>query len=299
MQIPGNPVVYLAIDPLIPKLSVRTAVAKNTVPNVAAYRNITSGIRYWKDQSWCEVSIEGSAVKTAYPVVCDIADRLQLNSHDFSRAVSGALHAWEALLAPKNVLSEERQTGLYGELLVLRELLKGMLPTLAIASWRGPGAEEHDFGLQDFDLEVKATTTEDRLHWISSATQLMPSLNRPLWFASIMLTDGGAGGATLPELVAKLEASLPAPDVGTFRTKLHDAGWRNDDAQLYDRRLRLRTAPFILPVDQAFPAITADGLVLAGIESSRIKRLKYMVDLTGLTSTNSLPSLLTHVGEMT
>ena len=35
--------------------------------------------------------------------------------------------------------------------------------------------EEHDFGLNRFDIEVKTTLSEDRRHRVSSLTQLEPS----------------------------------------------------------------------------------------------------------------------------
>ena len=295
VPIAGDPTAYLGINPAIPRLSVRTPLGKNTVPDVTSYRNITANTIYWLDQQWCELSIEGANVKAAYPLLCEIADRVQLASQEFGVAVQGALKEWQALLASKPQLSTEQQTGLFGELLILRHLLLGISADHAISAWRGHGIAEHDFGFVDFDLEVKTTMKESRQHWIASATQLSPSLDRPLWFASIQLTEAGNGGRTLPELVLGIQACLPLPaQIDAFQRKLHAAGWEDDAAPLYSRQLSIRSLPLFFLVDEIFPAIRPEHLISANVQHTRIRELRYVIDLDGLNPNTLPPSTLNH-----
>ena len=56
--------------------------------------------------------------------------------------------------------------------------------TRAIAAWRGPNGDEHDFDIGSGDLEVKATLSEKRVHWMDRS-------------ASLNLRPGVASGCSL------------------------------------------------------------------------------------------------------
>src|SRR5207302_797447 len=103
-------------------------------------------------------------------------------------ALDETLAIWSRVLARRSRMSRDHEVGLYGELLLVRALMTAWTVGEAVASWRGPAAEEHDFGLPQFDVEVKTTTSERRRHWITSLTQLMPTRSRPLWLISIQVT---------------------------------------------------------------------------------------------------------------
>ena len=76
-------------------------------------------------------------------------------------------------------------------------------------SWRGPIGEEHDFGMSAPDVEVKTTLGERREHWISTATQLVPTGDRPLYLLSIQLTSAALDSGqhpSRPGLIGPVEA---------------------------------------------------------------------------------------------
>ncbi len=93
----------------------------------------------------------------------------------FTRAVAESIAVMKDLLANRGRLTYDEETGLWGELTLLEELVSGVGEHSAVASWLGPVASEHDFSLGTFEVEVKTTRGEGRRHVIASDTQLQPS----------------------------------------------------------------------------------------------------------------------------
>ncbi|HWA72273.1 MAG TPA: PD-(D/E)XK motif protein [Polyangiaceae bacterium] len=220
-----------------------------------------------------------------------IADRIQLEGADSASATTASLDAFRELLAAGRVLSAERQMGLFGELLVLEHILNRAPPEAAIACWRGPLGEEHDFDVGEGDVEVKTTTSEGRRHWIGSLGQLCPSVGRPLWLASIQLTGAGIGGTSLAELIARIENRLTGNAIEAFNDKLLVVGW-TDQYTRDAARLRRRSAPAIYAVDDAFPAITSRELERLRLGADKIVQLTYMLDLSSVSMAEEAPNLI-------
>jgi hypothetical protein len=277
---------------------LRTPAAPGApLPDLSAYRNIKAGLVHWSDGHWCDISVEGPIIRDAYPLLCAIADAVQIGNQDVQQAVGGVLDSLQQLLAHRTLLSEDEQTGLFGELIVFRHIARVASPAAAVAAWRGPASEEHDFDIGDMDLEVKSTISEGRQHWISSFKQLSPTVGRALWFASVQLTLAGAGGRSLPELIFKIESSIQDTGaLGAFKKKLEDAKWRSDLGHLYSRRLRLRSAPAVLKVDAFFPALTPAVLDASDLEQSRLLKVRYMIDVGALKQTEPPPAILAGIG---
>ena len=133
------------------------------------------------------------------------------------------------------------------------EALQTVAGPSSLSAWRGAANEEHDFGLEEIDVEVKTTSTERRTHWISSLTQLQPTQERPLILVSLQITRGGKSGRTLPAIINELRSSL---DVESFNHKLAGVAWDDDLSDLYADRWIVRTDPAAFVVDDRFPAIT-------------------------------------------
>jgi hypothetical protein len=217
-----------------------------------------------------ELIIDGHAM------LCAMADRIQLEGLDPMRAVAETLQQWREVLAARKRSSTEQEVGLVGELLVL-EALQTIAGASALEAWRGAANEEHDFGLDQMDVEVKTTSTERRTHWISSATQLQRTQDRPLTLVSIQITRGGKSGRTLPAIIGDLRKSL---DRESFNTKLSRLGWDDDLSDLYPERWIVRTEPAAFAVDDAFPAITPSILATTVADAGLVTDLRYRLDLT-------------------
>lgn len=200
-------------------------------------------------------------------------------------ALDAAIARWEMLLSRPALLSEERQTGLFGELWLLERLV-GSQGGAAVEAWIGPTGQSHDFRLGTFEFEVKTTAGAMRLHTINGTGQLEPSVDCTLHLLSLRIADGGTGGRTLSEAIEGVAAALaPWPDgVNRYRALVASAGYRNDDAQFYPRRRRLRDSPVLIPVIDGMPRLTRDALsaIDQRFSPGRLGRIVYDIDVTGL-----------------
>lgn len=265
-------------------VALRTEWDGSTTPDLSEYEHLSAGVVRTEDRAWAELLIDDPDVfRRALPVVWRIADRIQLEQLDFAAAVIATLADFRELLEAASSLSPEREVGLFGELIVLDCLVTGLGGSEAVAAWRGPSGAGHDFDLGGGDLEVKSTTSETRIHWIGSLSQLEPTPGRTLWLLSVQLTTGLSEAMTIAELVAKLRSRVDGEDRHTFEKKLYAAGWRDRYNVKVRRRFRLRSHPLLLPVADEFPALTQGRMAAAGIPLSRLRDVRYSIDVAGLT----------------
>lgn len=274
------------VDPEHERISIRVPWEGDEFPDLSGYRHLSGGHVSSGGTSWFEFAVTGDEyLLDAYPILCAVADRVQLEHLGVSAAVAQVLDSYHELLGSIGRLSDDQEVGLYGELLVLEHLTSVLGEEPAVQSWRGPAAEEHDFGLATSDVEVKSTTRETRHHWIGTVTQLQPTAGRPLWLVSIQVTSAGIGGRTLPQLVETLRPQITDAGVRTaFEERLSGMRWNDAHAPLYRRAFRLRTTPAAYAVEGQFPAVTMTALNKAGVPTERILQVAYQVDLTGLPS---------------
>lgn len=293
VPIDGNPRCFLDIDPPRHRVAIQVPWSAGELPDLVAYRHFFAEVVVRQGGRWGLFGVTGHDVLVdAYPVICAVADRVQLDRKPFGTAVRAVLESYHELLRGLGRLSEHEEVGLFGELMVLDNLIEGLGEATAVAAWRGAASEEHDFGLPTVDVEVKTTTGEARRHWVGTATQLEPTVGRPLWLMSVQLTSAGSGGRTLPELVDHVRAQLVDGSVRTaLDQRLAKMRWRDDQAGLYHRRLRLRTNPAVYRIDDGFPAITPPRLATAGIATHHIAGLTYLLDLSGLAADSPPPDL--------
>jgi hypothetical protein len=280
--IDGKPPARLVITPSDERLSIRLP-ATYTAPDVSSFTNLSVDLVEDQGFAWLELSVQiEDNLNEVYALLCSVVDRVQLLGVGFDTAVADALDSLSEILATRTSLSDDQQLGLAGELLTVLALADQGGPNEALESWRGPMAEEHDFGLASGDVEVKVTLNERRKHWVSSLTQLVPTGHRPLYLLSIQLTSSGGGaGWSLPALV-EMVRGIPAMHREALDLVVASAGYRDGDADLYRSRWTLRTPPEFFLVDDQFPKIT-QGIIEAAVPSSqRVIDVRYRVDLTGL-----------------
>lgn len=220
-----------------------------------------------------------------------VADRIVTGDHTLDVAFNETVRAWSALLDQSRAVSLQKRLGLHGELAILRFLADSHGWASALDSWTGPENEEHDFALPDFDLEVKTTASERRRHTVHGFGQLQATPGRPLWFVSIRLTRGGAGGRSLAESVHAVQDAAAAQNVmlGARLTRaLAAAGWSEECPD--DERWTPRDEPLVLAANNV-PRINFDQLPLKALD--RISSVQYDIDVTGLTPTPGPPIVLT------
>jgi hypothetical protein len=200
-----------------------------------------------------------------------------------AQALNGSVAHWEALIRQTTVLPEERQAGLFGELIFLERLTAAGVED-PVATWVGPDRQAHDFRWGELEFEVKTTSGTARVHTINGLTQLMPSLSCRLFLISIQLTDAGTGGRSLPELVGSVRGGLSPAALADFDRKLGLAGYLDRHAPHYRRRRRLRGDTTLIEVGSGVPRLTPAALTALPdtYAASRIRNAVYDIDVGGL-----------------
>lgn len=293
VPISGLPEMTLQIDPGRGVIGVRTPFTGDADVNFSRYRHLRLTHTQPGGVPSTDFEVVGREfMQAAYPVLTAVADMVQLEQRGLVEAITSVLDRYHEILSGLGWLSREEETGLFGELLVLELLTDTIGFEAAVAAWRGPLSEEHDFDLRRYDVEVKTTISERRRHRIATMTQLVPRPNRRLVVASIQITEAGTSGQTLGDLVtAILDRASLSESIPRFDELLREAGCDRDEIGKYSNRFALRSRPANFNVDGNFPAVNPSRLVAAGISLERIDGVSYTVDLTGLPADAGVPEL--------
>ena len=176
------------------------------------------------------------------------------------------LGRWQGMLrrGRLDLLSENQQIGLFGELLFLRDIILKRFPVdLAVQSWRGPYGDEQDFSINNTLVEVKTQRdTSDHNLGISSLNQLDIS-SGPIFLChqTIGINDEPTTGRSIRELVLQMTSeikNISPSSSDTFLAALHEVGY--SDREEYTAPLRSLQSRAVYQVTDAFPRITPNML---------------------------------------
>ncbi|WP_457188665.1 PD-(D/E)XK motif protein [Nocardioides sp. P5_E3] len=280
LPISGTPSCTLDVNPVGGAIRLTTPFTPPE-PDVAKWRNITFKPVASDDGDMAELTVfVDDNLHGAYGLLTSIADQVQLEHEPLAAAVASAIAKHRGMFAGKAALSQDKEVGMFGELLVLEYLIGKIGAGPAVQSWQGPLNEEHDFVFGDVHLEVKTTSSEQRRHMMHGFMQLVPLRGIPLSLVSVQLTRSNHdGGRTLSQMVAQLRARS-----GGHRPKVDAAleawGWKDEDAELYTTFWTKRNEPRAYDVDDRFPALTLDRLSQVIPNLKVVSDLSYRVDVT-------------------
>lgn len=280
-RVNDSPEIHITIDGPGQKVSILTP-RNGMVLDTAQLRRVTTGIDVRGGVEWVRLTLDARGMYAeAYGLAISMVQTMR-GGATFAAASSAAMTNMKALLANRPQISEEKQIGLFGELLLFCRLLDAFDEFTVLDWWLGPLAEERDYAFPTFDAEVKTTLRESRAHVIHGAGQLEPSPGRALWLVSVQVTRAGGdpNGIGLPGLVNEIRQRL----TGTrerFVSHLTSQGWDDDDSLMYPTKYVLRSMPAAYLVDDEFPAVTPDRLRATVPHSELVSDVTYRVDLTG------------------
>lgn len=300
IPIPGTPETLFTIDPPNETLRLEIVWDGEAAPVIGDYVHIAAGVHFRNARNWSTLEVHGSHYfAEAFPLLRSVADLVQEDGLVFAEAVRRSLSSYHDLLASSAPMSLNDEVGLFGELLVVSHLIDSIGANTALLAWRGGDeAEEHDLGLEDGDVEIKTTTSENRRHWISSLTQLVPSKGRPLWLLSIQITGAGAGKALrLPDLVEQISGKLEGAQRTIFEARLEGSRYRRQQPRDRFRLFALRSTPSLFHVDEQFPRIDPTVLEQGGAQLDNIAEVSYTVLLDGVSPATQWPAPLTGLGQ--
>jgi hypothetical protein len=179
-------------------------------------------------------------------------------------------------------LSEEEVRGLIGELEILEKMIAAYSLDAALASWKGPSNELHDFHQEAFRIEVKTWMNESSPRiFISDPSQIVIDSGWPVFIAAVQLTKDHITGFTLPERIAEILATMSSLQKATMEVMLADVGYLPVHAELYSKRYSVGETVFY-KITEGFPLI--DPTTLPG----GITNLKYALELGALVPFISL-----------
>lgn len=186
------------------------------------------------------------------------------------------LTAWRLMLGRGLLagLTPEARVGLYGELLVLREVMLPTLGSAAVRAWVGPAKAPQDFLHGTTAVEVKTVSRRDPDRCRISNERQLDSTGLKNLFLAHQVIGTAAEGVSLPELVDGMR-SHPAiqPELSWFENCLLEAGWWDAHRDQYanDRYALVRRQFFA--VSDSFPRMTPPDL------PPGVSGVSYLVDL--------------------
>lgn len=178
-----------------------------------------------------------------------------------AKVVVATLRRWHQLLraAASSLLPESARIGLFGELLVLRDVFIGNCAGhVAVASWRGLHADEQDFSYGSSTIEVKTQLqTSDSKIQISSEHQLDRNSGRLFLCHQTLGTDASSTDSrTLNSLISEVLEHLSADPraCDLFRSVLYEWGYL--EREEYNQDSWRLTGRRFYEVKEGFPVIT-------------------------------------------
>ncbi|CAN7578627.1 PD-(D/E)XK motif protein [Rossellomorea sp. LjRoot5] len=192
------------------------------------------------------------------------------------------LNEWQQFLERKNssVLSQEIQRGLFGELIVMKELLEeNVNKNQVVDGWLGPTGANHDYSFSEVNIEVKTSlyNTTDQVK-ISTELQLDDTGLQNLYLYYLVLEKTPNRGITLPEVINQIRSLLHQdPTVHQqFNFKLEDFGYIDLHESIYTEQYTIRKKA-IFNVEGEFPRLVPEDL------RKGVLKVSYIVDLSFCT----------------
>lgn len=211
------------------------------------------------------IRLKDSAQLELFETLCrDVVAAAELASTEaeaLERSI-GRTFRWHYLLrgGKADVLPEEAQKGLIGEIEVLKFLIVGLGAKSALTAWTGPAGAPKDFELKSDCIEVKSRRGPSQPYVkISSEHQLSDVPDRRLWLA-ILAVDKvqPPHGRTLTEHIAEVKDFLERTEPSALLDwDLHLADVGYDSLHDYSPWRWIVSAPDFHLVSDEFPRIAA------------------------------------------
>lgn len=179
--------------------------------------------------------------------------------------VQACVQKWKHFFEKENeiIMSDNKQQGLYAELIVLEELITRNGKE-TILHWTGCDKELHDFYIDNNALEVKSSSVRQPYKIsISSEYQLdQADLSGELLLFCLFLKKSSSDGENICDVVKRINILIQDDSyyVDEFMKKLFLAGYIHEYEELYNCYFRKRDIKYY-EVKEGFPCIIRSGLM--------------------------------------
>ena len=205
-------------------------------------------------------------------------DLLNLNEYKYMLyKLQRNLERWKSFFSNhgREGLSLEAQQGLFGELLILRELLENDLGNFSVLdNWIGPEKDPNDFRKFGVALEIKTITSKKHYKvYINNEQQLDDSGLNNLFLLAVILRKIDSG-ETLKELIDSVRKVLINDQyyLRIFEEKLFLVGYLDNQSHLY-------TIGYVFQELLSFEVKEGFPRILSGELHNGVGDLKYSIFL--------------------
>ncbi len=265
-------------------LVLQLADLPQPIPDLPKLRNLEIRFQTLPGGPILYIRLKDNAQLELFETLClDVmaAGELAVAEAEALERAIGRTFRWHYLLrgGRLEVLSEEAQKGLIGEIEVLKLLIEAIGAKAALTSWTGPSGAPKDFELKTACIEVKARRGASQpFVTIANEYQLADVPSRCLWLAVLAVDKvQPPHGKTLTECIAELTELLEKTEpsaITDWDLHLADAGF--DFLHDYTAWRWLVSKPDFHVVTEGFPRIAEP--VPLGIAS-----VSYALALTACT----------------
>lgn len=240
---------------------------------------VTTGIRCTAGNGVVAVEAQPGVDESIFcTLVADLVQHLSQHRSAPGPALVQRVRTWQQALTRglATGLSAEARLGLFGELLVLREIVLPASGALAVQAWQGPMRTPRDFLLADVGVEVKTVSHRDPDRCrISNENQLDRT-----GLAELLLVHqavrSGATGVSLADLVDALRAEPAlAEQQMLLEERLLCAGWLDLHRPQYAHEGYTLAMRRCYRIEDGFPRVTPADL------PEGVQNVSYHVDLAG------------------
>jgi hypothetical protein len=210
-------------------------------------------------------------------LLADLLAQLPLSSNGPAAALARRLSAWQRMLSrgiPGGLPPEER-AGLYGELLVLRDLMLPSIGSDAVRAWSGPSGAPQDFTYLSTSVEVKTVSRQAQGSCHISSEQQLDTTGLGALYLVHQLVERVPEGFALGDVIDELRGDpLVRADVASFENGLLEYGWLDSYRSQYAQdRYSLARRRFYAVRDD-FPRLVTSAVPLG------VSGVSYLLDLS-------------------
>jgi hypothetical protein len=210
-------------------------------------------------------------------LLADLIGQLDLPTRAPTTALVRRLNAWRRMLGRGLLtgLTPEARIGLYGELLVLREVMLPAIGSAAVRAWVGPAGAPKDFAHLSTSVEVKTVSRKDPDRCRISHERQLDSAGLTGLFLVHQVIGTSPEGVSLGDLVDELRDDPEIqPEASWFENCLLEAGWLDThrDQYISDQYALARRECYA--VDEGFPRMIPADL------PTGVSGVSYLVDLS-------------------
>ena len=202
------------------------------------------------------------------------------------------------LVVDREILTTDQQIGLTAELMFLQDLLNatsrlGITAEVALDCWTGWESASRDFKGGEVAVEVKASRSDRRLHWVHPMYQLLPAEGEAegIYVFSVGIQVDRSRSFRFLTMFDRVLESLPASSRPKFLDRIGQyVGVGFEEAQRRQYELEpgflVSQPPRLFRVDHV-DDILQPGSFVGGQPPRRVHDLRYRVSLDGLPATSA------------